>query len=919
MKKNFYSQKNKTIKFNSEEEKLLKKYIDEYNDLYQKILILSPNDFIQILKKLLAISLKDKFNGFSKEIKSKIEDLIIEKLYCHDYKFALFAKKNLINRKYSHYFSLNKDEEIIPHCDKCKKDGYYVHECGNKFQIYKYKSICLDNNDIKCLKNLMKPKYLLFCSYCDMIYKSDLIKFKCNSSQENFYSEIIEKNNKNNSKLVTFKKYHCNIIISDSIKCQKCSENLYYINENKIYCQKCKIEYDPKKLTWKCIKCKKDFSAEIKVYNPLEYKNMKICVKEAILNKKKARPEYLGCNCNIENLNRITFFHKNNCKGLLYQWELNGKKVVVCQECESLGNYDGYSWTCPICFKRFKINSKDNKEKSEKKDEPIINVFFNQRKNNFSNNGVYMSPSKLKNKFSFNKRNISIEKGEKEEKNGNNKIRIFRRVNSANRININLNIKEKYQTGMPSPTKKIINNIKLIENKENKSPNITMMNKYETNKEDKKKNNNNLRYIKSNKFISNIDLSDVKKLNNIYNKYIETEKKEKNSKYSVSPKKNKNIDLKYRKNLIENSSKVINLSPSRKYKRSYSNCINDKNLNINLVKNENSKTPSKINNKIPKYNKRENITKNEDKSKEKEEQNKKRLSPGKLNINNYKIKRQIGEGSFGQIFLVEDKEKNQYALKKILADSSDDINSIKQEYQILIDIQNNNKNINVVNILGISNYKLDMTTHVLYVLMELASTDWEKEILKRKAIKKYYEESELMNILSILVKSLSILQKQNISHRDLKPQNILVFYKNKQNMKDAIYKLADFGEAKELYRGDKPTNRQTLRGTELYMSPILFYALRASKMMKYVKHNPYKSDVFSFGLCALFAASLGFESLYDVRELKSNVSLKIVVNRYLKGRYSYRVIDIISKMLDINETTRLDFIELQKEFEKLGY
>ena len=114
-------------------------------------------------------------------------------------------------------------------------------------------------------------------------------------------------------------------------------------------------------------------------------------------------------------------------------------------------------------------------------------------------------------------------------------------------------------------------------------------------------------------------------------------------------------------------------------------------------------------------------------------------------------------------------------------------------------------------------------------------------------MKNYYEESELMNILSILVKSLSILQKQNISHRDLKPQNILVFYKNKNNMKDAIYKLADFGETKELYKGDKPTNRQTLRGTELYMSPILFYALRASKMMKYVKHNPYKSDVFSFG------------------------------------------------------------------------
>ena len=889
MKKNISEQLNKTLSFSLEEEKLLKKYIEEYNDLFQKILILSPNDFIQILKKMIIISLKEKFNGFSKEAKSKIEDFIIEKLYCHDYKYVLFAKRSLLNKRYKPYFSLKENEEIISHCNECKKE--YIHECGNRFLIYKYNTINinLDNNrEIECLTNIFKPKYLLYCPNCNMIYKSDLIKFKCNSSQECFYSKIIEKEKDNNSQLVTFKKYHCNIIINDSIKCQNCSENLYYINDNKISCKKCEKEYDPKKMVWKCIKCKKDFTAEIKVYNPLEYKNMKICVKEAILNKKKARPEYMGCNCKIDNINKITFFHKNNCKGLLYQWELNGKKVIVCQECESLGHYEGYSWTCPLCFKRFKISNKENKENK--------NNFNNIKMNN--NNAIYISPNKLRNKYSFNQRNNTNEK----EKNENNKIRILRRNNSAAKLN-NINRKEKYSSGIPSPTKNIINNIKLVdikENKENKTPNVTIINK-----EDKKNDNfSNGKYNRRNKLISNIDLKDVDKLNNIYNKYkrteIEKEKEKKNSKYSVSPKNNR--DLKYKKNVIENSSKVINKTPLKKYKRSYSSCFNDRNVNINVIKNEELKTPNKMNNnKIPKYNKKE--------------QNKKKLTPGKFNINDYRIKRQIGEGSFGQIFLVEDKEKNQYALKKIIADSSDDINSIKQEYQILIDIQNNNKNINVVNIIGISNYKLDMTTHVLYVLMELASTDWEKEILKRKTTKKYYEETELMDILSVLAKSLSILQKQNISHRDLKPQNILVFY----DQKDTIYKLADFGEAKELYRGDKPTNRQTLRGTELYMSPILFYALRASKIMKYVKHNPYKSDVFSFGLCALFAASLCFESLYDIRELKSNLSLKIVVNRYLKGRYSYRVIDIITKMLDINETTRLDFIELEKEFEKLGY
>ena len=618
-------------------------------------------------------------------------------------------------------------------------------------------------------------------------------------------------------------------------------------------------------MVWKCIKCKKDFNAEIKLYNPLEYKNMKICVKEAIYNKKKARPKYLGCNCNIDNINRINFFHKNNCKGNLYLWELNNKKVVICQECESLGLYEGYTWTCPFCFKRFKINNeKENNHRI------ITNEYFNQSKNNFYNNnnkGIYISPNKLRYKYSFNN-------SKEKEKNENNKIKIFRRINSAAKLNV------------PSTSKKIINNIKIInnkENKENKTPNITLINN---------NNNSNSKYNKKNKLISNIDINNIDKLNNIFNKYISTEKEKKNTKY--------NNEFRYKKNVIENSSKIINKTPLKKFKRSYSNCIRD-----DIIKKiENIKTPSKINNninkKIPKSNKKEIINK---------------LSPGKFNINDYKIKRQIGEGSFGQIFLVEDKNKNKYALKKIIADNSEDINNIKKEYQILIDIQNNNKNINVVNIIGISNYKLDLTTHVLYVLMELANTDWEKEILKRKIKKNYYEENELMNILSILIKSLSILQKQKISHRDIKPQNILVFYKNNET----IYKLADFGEAKELYKDDKPTNRQTLRGTELYMSPILFYALRASKIMKYVKHNTYKSDVFSFGLCALFAATLCFESLYDIRELKSNISLKIVVNRYLKGRYSYKVIDIITKMLDINETTRFDFIELYNEFQKLGY
>ena len=263
--------------------------------------------------------------------------------------------------------------------------------------------------------------------------------------------------------------------------------------------------------------------------------------------------------------------------------------------------------------------------------------------------------------------------------------------------------------------------------------------------------------------------------------------------------------------------------------------------------------------------------------------------------------------------MVENNQHQYFAMKKIIATNLKDIKTLEHEYQILLDIQSHGKKINLVQIYGIETKQLDPTTFVMYVLMELATTDWEKEILIRRNLGKYYSENELMNIISSLITTFAQLQKEKISHRDIKPQNILIFQDSK------TYKLADFGEAKELLEDDKPTERQTLRGTELYMSPILFYALRSRQIIKYVKHNPYKSDLFSFGLCCLFASTLCFESIYDVRELRNNTAIKYIIQKYLGKRYSNVVINIICSMLDVNENSRNDFIEMEKEIKKIGY
>jgi serine/threonine protein kinase len=183
--------------------------------------------------------------------------------------------------------------------------------------------------------------------------------------------------------------------------------------------------------------------------------------------------------------------------------------------------------------------------------------------------------------------------------------------------------------------------------------------------------------------------------------------------------------------------------------------------------------------------------------------------------------------------------------------------------------------------------------------MELARIDWENEIKRRSGIKKFYTEGELMEILGQLIRTFALLQKNNITHRDIKPQNILLANK--------MYKVCDFGEAKII--STDGVIQQSIRGTELYMSPILFRALNSRQ--KKVVHNTYKSDVFSLGMCILLAATLTYQSLYDIRELDNMESVKNILVKYLIAKYSYNFVGTLLKMLEVNEDLRPDFIELE--------
>ena len=269
-----------------------------------------------------------------------------------------------------------------------------------------------------------------------------------------------------------------------------------------------------------------------------------------------------------------------------------------------------------------------------------------------------------------------------------------------------------------------------------------------------------------------------------------------------------------------------------------------------------------------------------------------------FNFDEYKIITQLGQGTFGKIYLVQDPNKQLFSMKKIVLSEELDVQSVIKEYRMCYKI----KHPNVIKILGVYNNKLDKTTYVVYVLMEVGLTDWEKEIKSYSDKHIEYTESELINIIKQLTSVLAFLQRKNISHRDIKPQNILVFKNN-------IYKIADFGEAKQIENISKSLVVNSLRGTELYMSPLLFNGLRTGQVD--IKHNMFKSDVYSFGLCILYASVTSNKPLYETRKFVEMTSVKKYISKLLKNKYSNKFIQLLCTMIEIHEKNRPDFIELE--------
>lgn len=960
------------------ENSVLNRYIQEFEDKFSNILVQSESEFMMNFVNKMSLIYKEDYSEeafeneeFSLHLK-KAEKRIYEKFFK--------PIKNLLIKALTDYettmrTSTNKCPSSLfltsnfrKHCLYC--DDFALHNCKGKFiPIYSNYGLNLDTDSLsdkipkEGLKLAQNKSFealtFVLCVGCKKAFLSKEIQMYCFTCNINYPTTVIRPEEVL-LQPATWDNYHCGALLNDTMKCIKCRSTFFINTETNILeCKQCGFQCDPLTIVWSCFLCMSEFSSNAKIYNPLEFKAVNRAIKNAVLEKKVIKPaEVTCCKLEIENTN---FFHKKECQGVLYEGILEEQQIVVCEKCKMMNFYHRFIWTCPKCGKRFnqkkllmkKLNSENSNEGAKfsvgRKSVLTDQVFgkkLNQINDKQNSKVTFKDPELEKKRTAQNLKINTKMKIESElymtpvrqalKFTPYENVKGISMLRYTKMISKNVNPNDFHSEDTALNNARLNSNVKSDEPLYTNNNVITTAGNLETEvgetepNEEVKKNQRKVRF-------KTIDEKDVKRdadprilrprnmtpvLKREEGKSVEREKKgvfEKKNFSVLNPfkhKKNASVNnglLKNKKEYEETKRKTIFMegSPLRNMAKNASDDECDdkvgrrktKHLNINL----NFHTIENYD--LEKEDLEEDLKKDFDEEKLKEfNENQedfevnldRQTSLPYFIVEDYRFVHQIGDGSFGCIYLCMDKNEVKFAIKKIIVKDKEKIEQISNEFELAHQMRHKN----ILQIYGISKRKLDQTTQVLYVLMELANNDWKLDISLRSKEKRYYSEEELIEIIDQIIDALAFMQQKGVAHRDIKPENILCF-------KSGIYKIADFGCAKIMAK----SNLNTLKGTELFISPILYDALKNNIASEGVDHNAIKSDVYSLGLCALYAATLSLVPITEIRNISDHNSLYNYLKKVLR-RYSQGFVNLIYRMLDLNEELRFDFFDLQDYLKK---
>lgn len=245
-----------------------------------------------------------------------------------------------------------------------------------------------------------------------------------------------------------------------------------------------------------------------------------------------------------------------------------------------------------------------------------------------------------------------------------------------------------------------------------------------------------------------------------------------------------------------------------------------------------------------------------------------------------------------RVFKCIDEITNQlYAIKEVIAVKEDELESYRQEANLL-------KRLSVVgkNFLKFYGTKLEIikignqNKFKFQILMEYVERDLKVFKTQRNQFNMPLNEDEIRSIYEQLITSFNILRSMNILHRDIKPTNVLI-------TDDFVLKIIDFNIARLTI--NEVTHLTGAIGTLDFSAPEI-----RESFQKKVNIRSDKADVYSLGLTILFLVIDDYKNYFNQEHGK--IELKKALNSI---PYPWLKINL-EKMLEFDYHRRIDFKEL---------
>ncbi|MDF1702553.1 MAG: serine/threonine-protein kinase [Planctomycetota bacterium] len=208
-----------------------------------------------------------------------------------------------------------------------------------------------------------------------------------------------------------------------------------------------------------------------------------------------------------------------------------------------------------------------------------------------------------------------------------------------------------------------------------------------------------------------------------------------------------------------------------------------------------------------------------------------RRSEGREQIAGYRLDQKLGEGAMGSVYKARQLSLDRDVAIKVLAPHlSEDDSYVKR----FVTEAKAVARLNHTNI--ISGIDVGEAGGVKYLVMEYADGQTVASLLTRGGS---MDEERVLGIGLMMARALDHAHRNNLVHRDVKPDNIIL-------TKDGVAKLCDLGLAKmETHEGDEPARM----GTAAYISP---------EQARGEHDLTERADLYSLG-CTLFHMLTGRE------------------------------------------------------------